>query len=75
MNPDQVKCVVQIIVEIMRRIARKTSTPLDDAMVGILELNRDRIAEVAHRLVPAQGCQMPTGEQITAALRDVGIKV
>jgi hypothetical protein len=75
MNHDQVKCVVQIVLAIMAKVARKTSTPADDLMVSVLESNQDRIADVALRLVPKEGCQLPTDAQIATALHAAGIKV
>lgn len=75
MPPDQVKCLVQIITTIMARVARKTATLADDLIVSVLESNQDRIAEAALRLLPRDGCELPSEAQITIALRDVGIRV
>ena len=74
MDRDEIRTAVRVTLAVLTRIARKTRTPADDLMVGILQANEERIVDAVVRLTTRPG-DSPTEEQIAEALKSVGIQM
>jgi hypothetical protein len=74
MGREAVQTAVRTTLAVLVRVAGRTRSQADDLMTQILCANEGRIVAAVERLL-ADPQQPPTDEQITAALRDVGINV
>jgi hypothetical protein len=70
-----VRRVVRTTLVLLGRIARRTRTPADDAMVAILQANEERLVDAVLGLLGQSPGLEPTEEQVVAALAAVGIQV
>jgi hypothetical protein len=68
------RAAVRTTLAVLARLARRTRTPADDLLAQMLRANEDRIVAAVTDLL-AQPGQPPSDDDISAALKRVGIDV
>jgi hypothetical protein len=72
MDPEAARTAVRATLAVLDRLTRRTRTQADDLMAQVLRANADRIAAAVAELLAAPR-QPPTDDDITAALKRVGL--
>lgn len=74
MDRESVKLAVRTTLLLLNRVARRTTTQADDFMASVLQSNEERIVNAVMKLNTGTQ-EVPTDDQIVAALVSVGIKL